>query len=47
MQEKASITAQPPTPPYEGALSLFSLLFFVRFFRKLGSNLNLMSLFLS
>ena len=25
----------------------FSLLFFVRFFRKLGSNLNLMSLFLS
>lgn len=44
MQEKASITAPPP---YEGALSLFSLLFFVRFFRKLGSNLNLMSLFLS
>ena len=46
MQEKASITAPTP-PPYEGALSLFSLLFFVRFFRKLGSNLNLISLFLS
>lgn len=26
-----------PQPPHEGALSLFSLLFFIRFFRKLGS----------
>ena len=29
------------------AFGMFSLLFFVRFFRKLGSNLNLISLFLS
>ena len=36
-----------PQPPYKGALSLFSLLFFVRFFRKLGSIFSFMSLFLS
>ena len=36
-----------PQPPHEGALSLFSLLFFIRFFRKLGSNRKPISLFLS
>ena len=36
-----------PQPPYKGALSLFSLLFLVRFFRKLGSIYGFISLFLS